>query len=205
MGTKNKITEENYKEVVLKRSIIICWVLLAICLVIKLFGGNFFGIVCTNEKFVKFCEYCDTSFIRYIIYFIIFMFESIFLILTISPSMKLGNKRFIFYCISCIAFWIVKVLYEFGKIQISSTLANIIPIVVLYLLLAVFSKRPFMSVIIIIYQTALSVISSLIKNIGFGTTLTNSFLVASIFAIDYYILIVLTLLYSKKIYKKKGE
>ena len=54
-----KTTDKNYKPVVIKRCIIACWILLGICLVIKLFGGNYFAILCTNERFIAVCNFVD--------------------------------------------------------------------------------------------------------------------------------------------------
>ena len=47
-----KLDKERY----LKRVIIVCWIALAICFGIKLFGGNLFEIMCNNENFIKVCE-----------------------------------------------------------------------------------------------------------------------------------------------------
>lgn len=38
---KEVVTEDNYKQIVLKRMIIICWVILFVCFIIKIFGGDF--------------------------------------------------------------------------------------------------------------------------------------------------------------------
>lgn len=205
MGTKNKITEENYKEVVLKRSIIICWVLLAICLVIKLFGGNFFGIVCTNDKFVKFCEYCDTSFIRYVIYFAYFILESTVMLLIIEPRIKIFSKKFLYYFICVFIFWIIKVLYDIEIIKAPVFISGLISLMVLYVLLLIFSKKPLMSLLIILYQTILGIIASHIKSISLLGTLSDSALFTFIFYIDYYIVFFLTLFYSIKIKIRKEK
>lgn len=47
------------KKKFLQRIIIACWVALVVCLIIKLFGGNLFNIVCKNETFIKICRYSD--------------------------------------------------------------------------------------------------------------------------------------------------
>jgi hypothetical protein len=47
----------------------------------------------------------------------------------------------------------------------------------------------------------LALISSLVKSISIDNTLTNSFLMTSIFMIDYYILLCLSALYRK--YRKE--
>ena len=54
---EQKLNKEKY----IKRVIIVCWVALAICFVIKLFGGNFFQIICENETFIAICEFCDNN------------------------------------------------------------------------------------------------------------------------------------------------
>ena len=54
-----KLDKERY----LKRVIIVCWIALAICFGIKLFGGNLFEIMCNNENFIKVCEYADNHFL----------------------------------------------------------------------------------------------------------------------------------------------
>ena len=58
--------EDNYKEIVLKRAINLCWFLLFVCFIIKIFGGNFFNIVCEKENFVKLCNYIDSRWLYYL-------------------------------------------------------------------------------------------------------------------------------------------
>ena len=75
-----KLDKERY----LKRVIIVCWIALAICFGIKLFGGNLFEIMCSNENFIKVCNYADNHFwadvlisgvICYIqLYFLLFLY-----------------------------------------------------------------------------------------------------------------------------------
>lgn len=203
MKEKETITKDNYKEKTLKRAIIVCWILLAICFVVKICGGNFFNIVCNNENFIKFCNYCDTSFIRYVIYFAYFMFESTILLLIIRPDIKVKSKRFLFYSLCVFMFWIIKILYEKGIIVINVVLATIIPLLVLFVLLFAFSKRPFMSLFVVLYELLLATLSSIVKNISTTGSITDSLLMTVIFFIDYFIALVLTMLYSKSLYNKK--
>lgn len=52
----------------LRRVIIISWVSLALCFVIKIFGGNFFEIICENQNYKALCEYADSHFwLKYLI------------------------------------------------------------------------------------------------------------------------------------------
>ena len=41
----NVVTTKDKYNRVIKRSIILCWIALAICFIVKIFGGNFFEIV----------------------------------------------------------------------------------------------------------------------------------------------------------------
>ena len=45
MDNLKVVTNDNYKQKVLQRMILVCWIILLICFVIKLFGGNFFAFV----------------------------------------------------------------------------------------------------------------------------------------------------------------
>ena len=44
---------------VLKRAIVLCWIALAFCFIIKICGGNFFAIAVENERFIAVCKYVD--------------------------------------------------------------------------------------------------------------------------------------------------
>lgn len=203
MKDKLKITKDNYKEVVLKRGIILCWVFLLVCFAIKIFGGNFFGIVCTNETFVKFCSFVDTSFLRFIMMFLYFMFDSCMIFLIIAPHIKIKSKRFIIYLVFCLIYFGVKILAELGIAFTNNTIMSIVTIVYLYLILAFTTKRYVASLLVVIYDTLLVVLSTVIKNIGFNGFMDESMLIAMIFYIDYYILLILTHLYTKLYYGKK--
>ena len=41
--------------------ITVSWIVLIICLVIKLFGGNWFELETENSKFIQFCIYVDNT------------------------------------------------------------------------------------------------------------------------------------------------
>lgn len=53
---EQKLDKKKY----LHRVIIVSWIALIICFIIKLFGGNIFEIACTNENFIAICNYADT-------------------------------------------------------------------------------------------------------------------------------------------------
>lgn len=203
MKEKLKITEENYKEIMLKRSIILCWVLLAICFVIKIFGGNFFEIVCTNEKFINVCEFIDNSILYYIFSYMSYIITSLLLIIIIRDNKKIITKGSIIYLICCSLYWGFKLLIQFNIVKLPLVLYNILEYGVLYLLLIIFSKKYIKSIFVIIAMVVFSILSVITKNIGISGTIGDSSLIAIIFMIDYYIMLILCYLYSIKIKNKK--
>ena len=205
MREKETITEENYKEKTLKRAIIICWILLAICFIVKICGGNFFDISVESNNFIIFCNYCDNSFIKYIFYYPVFMIESCLLLLMIKPNLKIKSKKFLLYFLFTTLYWVVKILSELEIIKAGFVLTNIIPFLVLYVLLFAFSKRPLASLVIMVYQLVLVLLSSVIRNISFNGLMTDSFMITTIFLIDYYIALVISYLYCRKKYLKRSE
>ena len=198
-----KITEDNYREVVLKRSIILCWVLLAVCFVIKIFGGNFFAIVCTNEKFIKVCEFIDNSVLYYLFSYISYIITSWLLVVIVRENKKMITKGTLIYLICCSLYWCFKLLIQFNIVKLPLVIYNILEYGVLYILLIIFSKKYIKSIFVIIAMVVFSILSVVTKNIGITGTIANSSLIAIIFMIDYYIMLVLCYLYSVKIKNKK--
>ena len=200
---KTKITQDNYQEIVLKRSIIICWVLLAICLVIKLFGGNFFEMVCTNEKFINVCNFIDKSFVRYIVYYLSFITSSLLLLKIVSPELKMFEKKTLVFLLICTLTWAAKLFIELSNVTISLVLLDIVDFVVLFFSLWLISKKPFMAIISIVLLFVFTLVSAIVKNVGMSQVLTDSYILTNIFVIDYYIMLMLTYLYLKKKYNRR--
>lgn len=207
MKVKDKITEDNYKEVVLKRSIIICWVLLAICLVIKLFGGNFFGIMCESDHFIKFCEFCDKYYISLVFGYSSFVISSLMIIKCVKFKTSKFRCFLVFILLSL--YWAFKTLITFKVITINTVLYNLLDFISLYGCCLVTYRRddfnfagflrPFLAILMLL---VFSFVSAFVKNIGFHSSINTSFLVGFIFMIDYYIMIVITYLYQKRRYLK---
>lgn len=202
---KIKVTEENYKEIVLKRAIIVCWVILGICLVIKLFGGDFFNIVCKEENFIKVCDFIDKTFLRYIIYAVEFLITNYLLMFIVDGGFKIKSIKSLIYAIVSLCIWCVKLLCELNIISISTLLRNILEFVCLYLLLIIFSRRYIKSILCCVLLFVFSFISSYVKSIGIDSSVTDYFLISQIFAIDYYIMLLLTALYSRLLFIKKEK
>lgn len=197
--------DKDYKEIILKRAIILCWILLIICFIIKLCGGNYFNIVCNNKNFIKFCNFIENSIIKYIIYLFSFIFSSYLLLKIVKPDLKFISLKSLLFIICCIIIWVFKLLIELNIFTINTLIVNILDFVILYILLVIFTKRPLLSILAVILLFVFSIISSLVKGIGIDSSITDNYFVAQIFLIDYYLMLVLSVLYSKKIQIKKKE
>lgn len=197
--------DKDYKEIILKRAIILCWVLLIICFIIKLCGGNYFDIMCNNENFIKFCNFIENSIIKYIIYLFSFIFSSYLLLKIVKPDFKILSLKSLLFLICCIIVWVFKLLIELNIFTINTLIVNILDFVILYILLVIFTKRPLLSIFAVVLLFVFSIISSLVKGIGIDSSITDNYFVAQIFLIDYYLMLVLSVLYSKKIQIKKKE
>lgn len=199
--------DKDYKEIILKRAIILCWILLIICFIIKLCGGNYFNIMCNNENFIKFCNFIENSIIKYIIYLFSFIFSSYLLLKIVKPDFKILSLKSLLFLICCIIVWAFKfkLLIELNIFTMNTLIVNILDFVILYILLVIFTKRPLLSILAVILLFVFSIISSLVKGIGIDSSITDNYFVAQIFLIDYYLMLVLSVLYSKKIQIKKKE
>lgn len=197
--------DKDYKEIILKRAIILCWVLLIICFIIKLCGGNYFDIMCNNENFIKFYNFIENSIIKYIIYLFSFIFSSYLLLKIVKPDFKILSLKSLLFLICCIIVWAFKLLIELNIFTMNTLIVNILDFVILYVLLVIFTKRPLLSIFAVILLFVFSIISSLVKGIGIDSSITDNYFVAQIFLIDYYLMLVLSVLYSKKIQIKKKE
>ena len=199
----NNITEENYKEVVLKRSIITCWVLLALCLVIKLFGGNFFNIVCTNERFIGVCNYIENSWLYCLMGFISYNLTN-FLMFASADINKKSNKtlKIISVCILEL-YWVMKMLNDIDVLNIDIRIYAVLDFIILSLALILYTKDLKQSVLANVLMFVFLLISSLTKNLSLSETITENALTTFIFSIDYYIMYSLYFLYTKQIKLKR--
>lgn len=190
----------------IKRAIILCWIMLVACFAIKLFGGNWFEVVCTNEHFIKFCYFIDESFILREFLMLISYFISTFLILVCASSKsKLSKKQSIYISISLVFVFLTKYISANTKtfIEIVNTFTS--PIIVNYIeekdlkkCIKLYWKNGIIAYLIVF---TFQFISFITRNIGIKYVDDNSF-VSLILLIDYYLMILLYYLNNKL---KKGE
>lgn len=193
----------------IKRAIILCWIMLIMCFVIKLVGGNWFDIICTNEHFIKICSYIDNHLILSdIIGVIIYVIVGYFVFKAMSNVLKTNIQQKL-YIVLCLAFiwsftlWntIIKLIVELFGFIISPYIINILNKETKPNALKRTWYRGILGyVLILVFQ----LISLLTKNVGIKIT-DDSFLITNILFIDYYIMATLYCLYIKMKIKTKKE
>ena len=191
-----KLDKERY----LKRVIVVCWIALAICFGIKLFGGNLFEIMCNNENFIKVCEYADNHFWAYYILNTIYCLCTLyFLILAMIGKWKFKKWQLIIFVITVIIGVGIKSINPIISFLYDIWQGLIMPIIftwknkkkILWVLLG--------NALLVIFQ----VISMIVKNIGIGIITDNGMVIGFIYGIDVQIMIFLYYLYSN--FKNKEE
>jgi hypothetical protein len=192
-----KLDKERY----LKRVIVVCWIALAICFGIKLFGGNLFEIMCHNENFIKVCEYADNHFWAYFGLASIFSIaNTYFFTLAIIQEIKFNKWQLLVVILTVIIGNIIKSFNDIAGLFFDVWQAIIMP--------AVFTiKEPRKHKNILIANGLLLVfqfISLITRNIGLKFLSNTSALISMIFNVDLIIMVVLYYLYSNLIKRKEN-
>lgn len=201
---KGERMEKLDKERYLKRVIIVCWIALAICFGIKLFGGNLFEIMCNNENFIKVCEYADNNlWANTIISGIVCYIQLYFLVLGMCQKMKFEKWELIVFSSTVIVGTIIKV-YLPPILGIIFDLWQLVFMAVVFILKTGEKKK----VINVLIGNALlflfQLISMVTKNIGV-TILGEIVLEGVIFSIDTFIMIFLYWCYANEIRKERNK
>ena len=188
MDKDRVVTEDNYKQVVLKRMIALCWVLLGVCFVVKIFGGNFFAFV-GGSAVVEYI--CDRI-------YLLIPFQSMFYIIGTYPFyLTVTNHSHKKLCFAIVLFLnIMKQLVKLGTLWVY--IAFICEFICMFIIpIFVFKRKWFdviyLNVLLIVFQ----IISLITKNIVI-VDFPRADVVGYVYMIDYYIMIALMFLYSKK-------
>ena len=184
---KEVVTKDNYKRKVLGRMITVCWALLLICFVVKIFGGNFFAFI--GES--KVVDYIINNVWLFIPYKFIFYFVATYLTFMIIFNHK-------YKALSAI---MTIIMFSFKQFVNYNAIMRVLAFVIEFLCLIVIPiilKRKwydllYINIIVIIFQ----IVSLFVKNLSVFNFNTNEF-VAYVYMLDYYIMVIMAYLYSKK-------
>lgn len=203
MEKKIVITKDNYREIMYKRAIILCWFLLGLSFVIKICGGNFFNIVCNNKNFVKVCNFLNNNFGYYIVTFIFYYISTFIFYYTTGYSKRINKKIVLIITLS--------IIISFVSRYISLRLGQIFDYLLFFItcfILCKYAQYSLKESILRILSGFLlnnifQLISMFVKNLGIFEILVSNLLIQIIFCIDYYIMLILFMLYSIKINLRK--
>ena len=185
----------------IKRAIALCWIMLVACFAIKLFGGNWFEVVCTNEHFIKVCNFIDEKFLLHqVSSYFIYVIPTFFILLSCCQVPKPSKTQLVVLICSLSLVWASK----FIDIQLK-TILEVVNTLFMPIVLRMCEKEKFKETMksrwfygIIGYFLVLlfQLLSLFAKNIGIHFV-SESLFVTFILLIDYYIMIALYYLYTK--------
>lgn len=184
----------------LRRVIIISWITLGLCFLVKIFGGNFFEIVCENPNYKALCEYADSHFwLKYLIAVISSMFCHSLYILSILQKYKMSLKDFLWTFISILISCFLKL--------VNQTIGGIFDIWIAFglpfvLLGKEIPKKWWHIFIAYAITFVFQLLSLIVKNLSIGI-IDDSTFISLIYMIDVYIMCVIYYLYRNYEKEKK--
>ena len=192
-----KLDKERY----LKRVIVVCWIALAVCFGIKLFGGNLFEIMCENENFIKACEYADNHFLAYYLINALYCFVSLYFFTLAICGKKSFRKLELLVVIATV---IVGTLVKYFNQYIGFAF-DIWQFIIMPCLFTIKTPQRHKYVIpanimLMVFQLS----SMFVKNIRLGILTDKGLLTSMIYSIDVHLMILLYYGYSL-VLSKKGE
>ena len=202
LPTQRRVMEKLDKERYLKRVIVVCWIALAKCFGIKLFGGNLFEIMCSNENFIKVCNYADNHIWAYYLMGALYCFASLyFFALAICQKLKYEKWELIVVIATVVIGSALKLINQYIGLVFDVWQFIIMPCVFTI-------KQPKKHWYVIIANVLLLVfqfVSAFTKNVGINIMSTNSALVSSIYSIDVILMVLLYFAYSNCIKVKEKK
>ena len=175
----------------LRRVIIISWISLALCFVIKIFGGNFFEIMCENPNYKALCEYAENHlWLDFILSIISTMLCQSLYLLSIIQEYKFKIWQFIFTLSSCVVCWFVRVFAPNISFICDIWLFFIIPLI----MLGKKYKQYWHILVAFLLNLSFQFISLIVKGLSIGYV-DDSIFVVLIYMIDLYIMCFIYYLY----------
>lgn len=181
----------------LMTAIIICWVVLAVCFIIKLFGGKYFEIATSNNTFKAVCAFVDNHlWLQDIIAFCTSLLTTVWVNLAVLRKKWFSIKQFVvvlFIDIFAFAFVILGDFIKNDVISIVGFIASLLPLCVCPMIL---SKKVLRSIFAYVLYMLFQVLSVLVKGLAIDNINSDSTLVALIYGVDLYIMLILFYLHA---------
>lgn len=191
---EEKLNKKKY----LQKVIILSWIALSVCFIIKLFGGNIFQIACNNQNFITICNYADTHlWLNYIISVVYSFISLYFFILAILQRTKYKPWELGIVLLSVLVATAIKVFWN-------STAGFIFDIWTVIIMPMIFLGKNYKFYCKIILANLLlmtfQIISMITKNINISI-LGDTLLIDMIFSIDVLIMLILYFGYANSVKK----
>lgn len=181
----------------LRRAIILSWASLALCFIIKIFGGNFFEIICDNPKYKALCDYSDTHFwLKLTITFVSSMYCQSLYLLTITQQYKFKKRQFVVTLVSVAFSCFFKLRYASVSFVFDILLLFVLPC----LFLGKQYKKYWHIIVAFLLTLGFQLISLATKNLAIKVVDESTF-ISLIYMVDIYIMCLLYYLYRN--YKKE--
>lgn len=186
--------------------IYIQWLFLIIYSIIKLFGGNYFEIVCENDSFINACQFIDnhlwskiivcsiTSYVMFYFFYLAILGQKSFskkqlmlfiILIPVESTLKLVTNQFVsLICDIIVCFVIPFIMMKLNDNKITKKW------ILLYFLLGN------------IFNLLFQIISAFTKNIGVNI-MDESTLITLIYSIDMFIMLSLYYSYSNLLNNRK--
>ncbi|MBQ7798044.1 MAG: hypothetical protein IJ371_02870 [Clostridia bacterium] len=187
---KPEVTSDKYSKSI-KISLVLCWIGLIVCCLIKLFGGNFFSINVENSRFIDICNYIDNSIVLVVgIQLLNYILISYLYMCGTFRKTRLSSKECIILLITFITLSIIK-----RFLPVIGSILEIVAFVALPIIIA--KCKWYLSLLYYALYNVFCLISVFTKDIG-NLRLPDNTLVGLIFMIDVYFMLILFMLYNKK-------
>ena len=189
----------------IKRAIALCWIMLVACFVVKLFGGNWFEVVCTNEHFSNCCDYLDKNVVlQDVLAFVLYMFGTYLMILSCALVPRANTEQKMVILASFSGCFLLNYTSEIAKFFVEAFCFIAIPIFITCTngmkLREAIKRRWYCGFVGMGTIFAFQLISMYVRDVEFWIMHENT-LTSLMLLFDYYIMIVLYHLYVKL---KKG-
>ena len=177
--------------------ITLSWILLAICLVIKLLGGNWFELSTDNERFIAICTFVDEhQWLKMILACGIYIGTGYPVLCIILNEQRLSLKENLIF----IPLMVIKSILGWYILWLAYIL-DIFIIILIPLVLRKFKNWKIVilgNVLVFLFQLILIII----RNLSGGLNSFDTFIEQSIIQIDYFLMIILFYLY---VFKRKRK
>ena len=179
--------------------ILISWIALIICLIVKLFGGNWFELWLENDNFIKFCEFVDnTQWLKMV------LACGIAIITTYPVFCIIYNVKY--YKGLWLVLYIIIMILKSLSGWIWNGLSYIIDLLILIIIPMIITKNWKRPIIVNIIILGLQFMTFGVRNLNVGTgfKVNNTFIIQVLYQIDYYLMLILLYLYNTKKLKERS-